>query len=280
METVLTSAKKKVVIGPDKPLTIIGERINPTGRRKIADAVEKGDFRLIQEEAAKQVACGAHMLDVNVGVPGIDESAMIKEAILAIMEVTDVPLCLDSASPEALAAGLEVYKGKALINSVNAESEKLAAVLPIVASYGAAVIGLTLGDQGIAKDAASRLKLAQVIMEAAQKQNIPPEDVIIDPLAMAVSTDDQTGKETLAALRLVREEFGVNQTLGLSNISFGMPERVPTNALFLAMAVLQGLTCPIMDPTIWEMRRAALLADALLGKDSFSMNYLMAFRKK
>ncbi len=280
METVVSSAKKTVVISPEKPLTIIGERINPTGRQKIAKAIESGDFRLIQEEAARQVACGAHLLDVNVGVPGIDEPAMIKEAVLAISEVTDVPLCLDSASPEALAAGLEVYQGKALVNSVNAESEKLAAVLPLVASHGAAVIGLTLGDQGIAKDAVSRLKLAEVIITAAQKQNIPPEDIIIDPLAMAISTDDQTGRETLGALRMIREEFGVNQTLGLSNISFGMPERTPTNTLFLAMAILEGLTCPILDPTVWDMRRAVLLSDVLLGKDSFSMNYLMAFKKR
>ncbi len=280
MDTVLTSAKQKVVIGGENRLTMIGERINPTGRKRIAKAVEEGDFRLIQDEAIKQVACGAQVLDVNVGVPGIDEPARLREAVLAIMEVTDVPLCLDSASPEALAAGLEVYQGKALVNSVNAESEKLAAVLPIVASHGAAVIGLTMGDKGVAKDANSRLRLAGVIMEAAQKHGIPPQDVVIDPLAMTISTDDKTGWETLEALRLIRQEFGVNQTLGLSNIAFGMPERTPTNALFLAMAVPAGLTCPIMDPTIWEMRRAALLADVLGGKDNFSMNYLLAYRTK
>jgi len=280
METILKSAKQTVVISPDNPITIIGERINPTGRKKMAKAIEDKNFKMIQEEAVKQVENGAHVLDVNVGVSGIDEPAMIKEAILAVSEVVDVPLCIDSASPKALAAGLEVYKGKALVNSVNAEKEKMEAVLPIVASHKAAVIGLTMGDQGIPSDAETRVKLAHFIVEQAGKRGIPAEDVIIDPLAMAISTDDQTGLQTLKALRTIRDEMGVNQTLGLSNISFGMPERMPTNAIFFCMCALNGLTCPIVDPTVWEMRRAIFITDLFMGKDEFSMNYITAYRDK
>lgn len=280
VETTIKSATKTVLIGRGQPLVIIGERINPTGRKQLARAIEEGDFRLVQEEALKQVEEGAHILDVNVGISGIDEPRVLKKAIYAIREVTDIPLCIDSALPEALQTGLEAYEGKALVNSVNGETDKLNEILPLVKSYGAAVIGLTMDDNGIPAEAAGRLEIARRIVDRAEQEGIPREDVIIDPLAMAVSADDRAGIETLKALQLIRDELGVNQTLGLSNISFGLPERSSINSLFLAMAVLNGLTCPIADPTAWVMRRAVLLTDLLLGKDQFCRNYLSVSGKK
>ena len=280
METSVSSPTKTVVIGPRHPLVIIGERINPTGRKKLAQALEKRDLDLVQSEAIKQVEEGAHILDVNVGVSGIDEPRVLKEAILSICEVTDVPLCIDSALPKALEAGLEVYEGKALVNSVNGEELKLKQVLPLVKAHGAAVIGLTMDDRGIPREAERRLEIARKIVERAEQTGIPREDVIIDPLAMAVSADYQAGLETIKALQLIRDELGVNQTLGLSNISFGLPERASINALFLAMAVLSGLTCPIVDPTVWEMRKALLVSDMLLGKDEYCMNYISTSGKR
>jgi methanogenic corrinoid protein MtbC1/uroporphyrinogen-III decarboxylase len=280
VETTIKSATKTVLIGRGQPLVIIGERINPTGRKQLARALEKEDLRLVQEEALKQVEEGAHILDVNVGISGIDEPRVLKKAICAIQEVTDTPLCIDSALPEALQTGLEAYEGKALVNSVNGETDKLNKILPLVKSYGAAVIGLTMDDNGIPAEAAGRLEIARRIVDRAEQEGISREDVIIDPLAMAVSADDKAGIETLKALQLIRDELGVNQTLGLSNISFGLPERSSINSLFLAMAVLNGLTCPIADPTVWEMRKAVLLTDLLLGKDQFCRNYLSVSGKK
>ena len=269
-----------MVIGPDRPLVIIGERINPTGRKKLAKALEDGNLKLVQEEASKQVQEGAHVLDVNVGVSGIDEPKLLKEAILAVREVTEVPLCIDSALPRALEAGLQAYEGKALVNSVNGEERKLKEVLPVVKHYGAAVIGLTMDDDGIPKDAPKRLQIARKIVEEAQKIGIPPEDVIIDPLAMAISTDHTAALETLKAFRLIRDELGVNQTMGASNISFGLPERHPINGIFLAMAAIHGVTCPILDPTVWEIRRSILITDLLLGRDEYCMNFISIYRDK
>ena len=280
IETTITSATKSVIIGPSQPLVIIGERINPTGRKKLAQALEDGNLKKVQAEALKQVEEGAHILDVNVGISGIDEPKTLRDAVLAIQDVTDVPLCIDSALPEALKAGLEAYKGKALVNSVNGEKHKLEQVLPLVKAHNAAVIALTMDDNGIPKEAEKRLEIAKLIVERAEHIGIRREDVIIDPLAMAISAEGQAGLETIKALQLIRDNLGNNQTLGLSNISFGLPERESINSIFLAMAVLSGLTCPICDPTEWEMRRATLLADLLLGKDGFCMNYLTASAKK
>ncbi len=266
VETILKSPGQIVAIGPAHPLVIIGERINPTGRKKLAEALEKGDLKWLQKEAKKQVKAGARILDVNVGLSGIDESRLLKEAVQAIQEVTDCPLCLDSALPKALEAGLAVYSGKALVNSVNGEKKKLEQILPLVKNFGAAVIGLTMDEQGIPKTAQKRLEIARRILEAAFRAGIPREDVIIDPLAMAVSADYQAGLETLRALQLIRDELGVNQTLGLSNISFGLPKRSSINAFFLAMAVSNGLTCPIADPTDKKIRKALLLLGLLTGR--------------
>jgi len=280
METIIRSGTETVTISPDRPLVLIGERINPTGRKKMAAAIEQRNLDLIREEALKQVREGAHVLDVNVGVSGIDEPLVLKEAIRVVREATQVPLCIDSALPKALESGLAVYEGKALVNSVNGEERKLKDVLPIVKQYGAAVIGLTMDDAGIPKKAERRLEIAETILNAAQKQGIPAEDVVIDPLAMAVATDHETAFETLKALRLIKEKLGLNQTLGVSNISFGLPERHPINGIFLALAAMNGLTCPIIDPTVWEIRRAVLITDLLLGKDEYCMRFISAFREK
>lgn len=280
METILKSKKETVTIGPNRPLVIIGERINPTGRKRLAKALEEGNWKRVQEEATKQVQEGAHVLDVNVGISGIDEPALLKEAIQAVLEVTEVPLCIDSALPKALEAGLQVYEGKALVNSVNGEEKKLKEVLPVVKRYGAAVIGLTMDDEGIPKDAHKRLQIARKIVEEAQKIGIPANDVVIDPLAMAISTDQEAALETLKSLRLIRDQIGVNQTLGVSNISFGLPERHAINGIFLALAAMSGLTCPIVDPTLWDMRRSVLIADLLLAKDEYCMKFISVFREK
>ncbi|MFH1480140.1 MAG: dihydropteroate synthase, partial [Pseudomonadota bacterium] len=279
-ETVVSTPTKKVTIGPSHPLVIIGERINPTGRKRLAQAIEEGNLTHVKEEALKQVEAGAHILDVNVGVSGIDEPRMLKEAIMAIQDVTDTPLCIDSALPRALEAGLEVYKGKALVNSVNGEKQRLDELIPLVKAHGAAVIGLTMDENGIPQKAEERLAIARRIVERAEQAGIPREDVIIDPLAMAVSADHRAALETIKTLQLIRDELGVNQTLGLSNISFGLPERASINAIFLAMAVLSGLTCPIIDPTSREMMKALLISDMLLGKDEFCLNYISALGER
>ncbi len=280
METILRSATETVVISPDRPMVIIGERINPTGRRKLAAALEEGNLRLVQEEAAKQVKEGARVLDVNVGVSGIDEPRILREAILLVQEVTRVPLCIDSALPKALEAGLAAYEGKALVNSVSGEERRLKDILPLVKQYGAAVVGLTMDDAGIPRKAERRIEIAESILNAAQRVGIAEEDLVIDPIAMAIGTDHEMAMETLRALRLIRDKLGLNQTLGVSNISFGLPERHPINALFLALAAMNGLTCPILDPSVWEMRRAALITDLLLAKDEYCMNFISVFREK
>jgi methanogenic corrinoid protein MtbC1/uroporphyrinogen-III decarboxylase len=280
VETVIKSPTQTVRIGVHLPLVVIGERINPTGRKKLALALEEGNLKIVQEEALAQVREGAHLLDVNVGVSGIDEPLVLAEAVRAIQKVTDVPLCLDSALPRALEAGLEVYQGKALINSVNGEPGKMERILPLVKAFGAAVIGLTMDDRGIPRKAEDRLEIARTIVKRAEKMGISREDVIIDPLAMALSADQHTARETLKALQMIREELGVNLTLGLSNISFGLPDRTAINAAFLSMAVWSGLTCAIIDPTVWEMYRAALLGDLLLGKDEDCLKYIAATGRK
>lgn len=278
METRLIGPAGTVKIGQGLPLVVIGERINPTGRKRMARAVEEGDFRLLQEEALRQVDKGAHVLDVNVGVSGIDEPRTLERAVRAIREVTGVPLCIDSALPEALEAGLKACEGKALVNSVNGEKRKLEQVLPLVKDYGAAVIGLTMDDAGIPAEATRRVEIAEKILDEALARGIPAEDVIIDPLAMAVCTDNLAARTTIEALRAVRDRLGVNQTLGVSNVSFGLPERHGVNGIFLALAASSGLTCCIIDPTVWEVRRAALISDLLLGLDPYCMRFISAYR--
>jgi 5-methyltetrahydrofolate--homocysteine methyltransferase len=280
MQTKISSENKEVIIGHDQPVVVIGERINPTGRSKLAEALERGEMGYIQEDAKKQVNAGAQVLDVNVGISGADEKALMVDALDAVREVTDVPLCIDSANPQVLAAGLEVYKGKPLINSVNGEEAKLKDVLPLVAQYKAAVVALTMDDNGIPTSVSTRLAIADKIINEADKLGIQPEDVIIDPLAMSVAADDQAGLGALNALAQIRDRFGVNQTIGASNISFGLPDRRAVNCVFLTMAINNGLTCPITDPTFWEIRRTLLLTDLMRGLDEFSMNFITAYREQ
>lgn len=280
METRVSSETQEVIIGPDQPVAIIGERINPTGRKKLAEMLERRDMGYVQQEALKQVQAGASILDVNVGISDADESAIMVEAIQAIREVVETPLCIDSANPKVLAAGLQVYKGKVLVNSVNGEEAKLKEVLPLVAEYKAAVVALTMDDKGIPTDVSTRVAIAEKIVNEAVKLGIPAEDVIVDPLAMSVASDDQAGLGALRALAEIRDKLGVNQTIGASNVSYGLPERRAVNCVFLAMAVLNGLTCPITDPTVWAVRRTLLLTDLLQGKDEFAMNFISAYREQ
>ncbi len=280
MQTKISSPQQEVIIGDDQPVVIIGERINPTGRKKLAASLEKGDLSLVQEEALAQVKAGATVLDVNVGISGADEEALMVQALQAVGEVTEVPLCIDSANPKVLAAGLAAYPGKALVNSVNGEEAKLAEVLPLVARHQAAVVALTMDDSGIPADVDSRLAIADKILDRCAGAGIPAEDVIIDPLAMSVAADDQAGLAALTALQRIRQRFGVNQTIGASNVSYGLPDRRSVNCVFLAMAVMCGLTCPITDPTAWETRRTLLLTDLFTAKDEFAMNFITAYREQ
>jgi 5-methyltetrahydrofolate--homocysteine methyltransferase len=280
LETVVRSERKTVLIGQSHPIVIIGERINPTGRKDLALALEKGNIDILKKEAIRQMEAGADIIDVNVGISGIDEPELMRKAIVAVQEVTDCPISIDSALPEALQAGLSVCKGKPIINSVNGERDKLNKVLPIVKAYGAAVIGLTMDERGIPEDAEGRLEIARRIVKEAEKIGIPRNDIIIDPIAMAVSSNYKAGIETLRSLQLIRDELGVNQTLGLSNISFGLPDRLSINAIFLAMAVLMGLTCPILDPTSEVMKNALLITNMILGRDEFCLNYLSSKRER
>jgi 5-methyltetrahydrofolate--homocysteine methyltransferase len=278
METTVSSASKQVTISDQRPTVLIGERINPTGKKKLTAALQEGDLSLVQEEATAQVKAGAGILDVNVGVPGLDEAALLPRAVQAVMEVVNAPVCIDSSSVKALEAGLKVYQGKALVNSVNGEERSLASVLPVVKQYGAAVIGLTMDEEGIPPTAEKRLAIAHKIVERAESVGIPREDVVIDCLALTVGADATAGMTTIETIRRVNAELGVNITLGASNISFGMPDRELLNSVFLAIAVAAGLTCPVVDAA--KVRAAVLAADLSLGRDPNAMRYIRAFRQR
>lgn len=280
LTTVVSSNTKTVEINRAQPTVIIGERINPTGRKKVLRALQEGDFDMVREDATRQVAAGAVILDVNAGVPGADEPALLQQVMLTVMEVTDVPLCIDTADPEALDAALSLYDGKALVNSVNGEERALEAVLPLVKERGAAVIGLCMDDDGIPETAEKRLSVASKIIERAGSLGIPPEDVVIDPLALTMGADSKAGRVALEAIELVVGEFGVNITMGASNISFGMPDRKYINAAFIAMAIHAGLTCPITNPLITEVNTAILAADLAMGRDDYGMRWIQAYRQR
>ena len=276
METVLRSAKKEVKINTGGPVVIIGEKINPTGRKKMAAALQAGDFDYIRELATSQVARGAEVLDVNVGVPGIDDVSMMAEVVKIVTGCVDVPLCLDSPNPAALASGLAAAPGKPLVNSVSGEAARLNGVLPLVKEYGAAVIALAMDDDGIPGTAEGRLAIAARILEAAVKLGIPAEDVVIDPLVMTVGADSQAGLITLRTVELVRKELGANINLGASNVSFGLPDRLTINQAFLALAIGAGATCAITDPM--KLTGIIRASDLLLGRDEYAMRYIRYFR--
>jgi 5-methyltetrahydrofolate--homocysteine methyltransferase len=280
LTTILKSKNKTVKIHRDLATVIIGERINPTGRKAVLEALQAGNFDIVRKDAVDQVAAGATVLDINAGVPGADEPVLIQQIIRNVLEVVDVPLCFDTANPQALAAALSIYEGKALINSTNGEERALGNVLPLAKEYGAAVIGLCMDDNGIPKTAEARLAVAARIIERAAKIGIPMEDVIIDPLAMAMSADSKAGRIALDTIELVVKEFGVNISMGASNISFGMPDRKFINATYIAMAIHAGLTCPITNPLLVEVNTAVLGADLSMGRDDYGMRWIKAFRKR
>ena len=280
MDTTLSLHDNTVVIGPSHPFVIIGERINPTRRKKLAESMASGDFSLVQEEARAQVRAGAQVLDVNAGVPGRDEPALLRDATLAVLAVAKVPLCLDSANPDALAAALSVYPGKALINSTTAEAKMMDIVFPLARRYGAAVIGVLTDDGGVPATALERVRTAENLIKRAGDFGIPVEDILIDPLALVVSADDQAARITLESILLIQAELGVNMCLGASNVSFGLPDRKILNAAFLALAISRGLTSAITDPTVAEIQTTLLACDLLMGHDAYSMRWIKSFRAR
>jgi len=280
LTTVVSSPAQTVKIGRDRPTVIIGERINPTGRKVVLAALKEGNFDIVRKDAAAQVAAGAILLDINSGVPGADEPKLLEQMVNTVMEVTDAPLCIDTANPAALAAALSVYDGKALVNSVNGEERSLEAVLPLVREHSAAVIGLCMDDEGIPDTPEKRLAVAARIIERAAKLGIGPEDVVIDPLVLTMGADSHAGRMALRTVELVVEEFGVNISMGASNVSFGMPDRRHINATFIAMAIYAGLTCPITNPLVPEVAAAVLAADLCMGRDDYGMGWIQAYRKR
>lgn len=276
MHTILKSNNKEVIIGIDKPFVMIGEKINPTGIKKLGQALVERNMEYVKHLARRQVDWGADVLDVNVGHPQIDEAEIIPMVVEAIKSIVDVPLCIDSNEPGILEAGLKAAPGKPLVNSVNGEEKQLASVLPIVKDRGAAVIGLTIGDEGIPPTAEGRLAAAGKIIERAAKLGIPIEDIIIDPLVMTVGHDSKAATVTLKTIELIKKEFGVNMNLGASNVSFGLPDRHSVNAAFLSLAIQAGATCSITDPI--KLGCAIRATDLLLGRDVNSMRYLKYFR--
>lgn len=267
METLITSLARQVHIGPAHPFVIIGERINPTGRKKMAEEIARGDFSQVIADAAAQVEAGAHMLDVNAGIPMIDEPAVLAEIVRIVQASVDAPLSIDSSVVAALEAGLKAYRGKALVNSVTGEDERLDSVLPLVRQYGAAVIGIANDESGISHDPDVRFAVAQKIVARAESYGIPREDVIIDPLAMPVGAVPGSGATLFQITRRISEELGVNTICGASNVSFGLPNRPALNASFIAMAISAGMTCAILNPLKEETANAIRAADLLMGHD-------------
>ena len=283
METVLKGTGKRVVVGDGRPTVILGERINPTGKKKLAAALVAGDMEIVRQEALEQVEAGADVLDVNVGAAGVDEVDLLPRAAQLVLETVDVPICIDTPNGEALAAALARHKevnpdGRPLVNSVNGEESSLQRVLPLVAEYGAVVIGLCMDDDGIPATPEQRLDVARKIVSRAEAHGIGREDILIDCLALTVGADSQAGWITLETIRLVKEELGVNMALGASNVSFGLPDRETINGIFLGMAIARGLNCPIVDAA--KVRPYILAADLALGRDNYAMRYLKAFRKR
>jgi len=281
VRTILSSASREAVIGPGEPFCIIGERINPTGRKAFQQELRNGDLSRVETDVAEQVAGGAMVLDVNMGAPLVDEAELMVRAVTLIQKITDLPLCIDSSIIEVLDAGLTAYQGKALVNSVTAEDERLAAILPLVARHGAAIIALPNDEEEIPEEPARRVELARKIIDVATGQyGIPIEDIVIDPLAMPVGADTTLGLRTLETIALLREEFGVNMTLGASNVSFGMPDRHTIGAAFLPMAISAGLTSAIMDARSPQIVRAVKGADLLLDRDPWGAAWIAAHRAR
>ena len=276
--TVISSATKEVVIGFDRPFVMIGERINPTGRKLLAEEMKNGDFSRVEDDALAQVAAGAHMLDVNAGIPLADEPALLARAVQLVQSVTDVPLSIDSSIIAALEAGLSVYKGKALVNSVTGEDEVLERVLPLVAKYGAAVVAISNDETGISQDPNVRFEVAKKIVQRAADHGIPASDVVVDPLVMPIGAMGTAGRQVFALLRRLVTELKVNTTCGASNVSFGLPNRNHITGTFLAMAISNGMTSAIMNPLHPEVKNMVMAADVLSGNDQDCMAWIRANR--
>ena len=279
MDTILRSPQQTVVIGPNRPFVIIGERINPTGRKLLAAEMAAGDFSRVVADAQAQVAAGAHVLDINSGVPLTDEAELMAEAVRLVQATVDVPICIDSSVVKALEAGLRAATGKPLVNSVTGEDERLESVLPLVAERGAAVIGISNDETGISFDPRERLRIAKKIVERAERYGIPRADVIIDPLAMPVGAVGGAGQHLFDIVRMVREELGCNTVCGASNISFGLPNRKTLNATFVAMAIAAGLPCAITNALEPEIMAAVQAANVMMGYDENCAEWIRAHRQ-
>jgi 5-methyltetrahydrofolate--homocysteine methyltransferase len=276
--TVIGSATRTVVIGPDDPFVIIGEQINPTGRKLLAEEMKNGDFSRVERDVLAQVEAGAHMLDVNAGIPLADEPAILARTIQLVQSLTDLPLSIDSSIVEALEAGLAVYQGKALVNSVTGEDERLERVLPLVKKYGAAVVAISNDETGISEDPDVRFAVARHIVERAADHGIPREDILVDPLLMPIGAMASAGRQVFRILNRLRDELGVNSTCGASNVSFGLPNREGINGAYLGMAMASGLTSAITNPLLAEVRQSVMAADVLLGNDPECGRWIRTYR--
>ena len=278
-DTIISSATKEVVIGFDRPFAIIGERINPTGRKLLAEEMKAGDFSRVEADAIAQVAAGAHILDVNAGVPLADEPALMAQAVRLVQSLTDVPLSIDSSMVNALEAGLDAYEGKALLNSVTGEEDRLERVLPLVKKHGAAVVAICNDDSGISTDINVRFEVAKKIIQRAADHGIPKSDVVVDPLVMPVGAMGDAGLQALELIRRLRNELKVNTTCGASNVSFGLPNRVGLNVAFISMAIGAGLTSAITNPLVEPLMQAVRGADVMMNHDQQCMNWIAAYRE-
>jgi 5-methyltetrahydrofolate--homocysteine methyltransferase len=278
-ETLVSSASKEVIIGVNRPFVIIGERINPTGRKVLSEEMMRGDYSRVEADAIAQVAAGAQMLDVNAGIPLADEPAMLAEAIKRVQAVTDVPLSIDSSIVAALESGLSVYQGKALVNSVTGEEERLEVVLPLVAKHGAAVVAISNDESGISEDPDVRFEVAKKIVERAADYGIPRSDVVVDPLVMPIGAVNSAATQVMHLVRRLRDELKVNTTCGASNVSFGLPNRNGINSAFLTMAIAAGLSSAITSPLHAEVMQAVLGADVMMGKDPNCASWIRKYRE-
>jgi 5-methyltetrahydrofolate--homocysteine methyltransferase len=278
-DTVISSATREVVIGFNRPFVIIGERINPTGRKLLAAEMAAGDFSRVESDALAQVAAGAHMLDVNAGIPLVDEPAILARAVQLVQSITDVPLSIDSSIVAALAAGLAVYQGKALVNSVTGEEDRLETVLPLVKKYGAAVVAISNDETGISEDPDVRFEVAKKIVHRAMDYGIPASDVVVDPLVMPIGAINQAGVQVMRLVKRLRDELKVNTTCGASNISFGLPARDGINSGFLTMAIASGMTSAITNPLHGDIVKACMAADVMMGHDPDCARWIRRFRE-
>lgn len=278
MKTILTGRTKEVIIDTEGPVIIIGESINPTRRKKLVLTLQENNFDYVLELAESQIRAGADVLDVNVGFPGVDDVRLLPEAVIAIQNKFDIPLCLDSPNPQAIESALKVSAGKCLINSVNGKEASMQALLPLAREYGAAIIALCMDDDGITNDPEKRLAIAEKMIERAAKLGICAEDVVIDPLAMAVSAEPNACLVTLETIKLVHQKLGHNITLGASNISFGLPDRESLNSAFMTLSIYCGLTCPIANPE--KITAAVRATDLVLGKDDFAVRFVEYFQSR